>query len=187
MSAASGNDVSVSYATTAGTATPGADYRAASGTLTIRAGQTSGTIRVHVVGDTFLERDEIMYVNLSKPSGAFVSVGQGRGLIRNDDTTVRVSGHFRRGTVHASGTFSPSGAARYLTVFLFRKKNGSFVRIGRHRVSLAGAGDLNGDGISDARFSTSWTHLAHGTYRVKARFAGNSNLGARSAMYFFKG
>jgi hypothetical protein len=98
-----------------------------------------------------------------------------------------VSGHFRRGTVHASGTFSPSGAARYLTVFLFRKKNGSFVRIGRHRVSLAGAGDLNGDGISDARFSTTWTHLAHGTYRVKARFAGNSNFGARSAMYLFKG
>jgi fibronectin-binding autotransporter adhesin len=86
MSAASGNDVSVNYATTAGTATPGGDYRAASGTLTIRAGQTSGTIRMHVVGDPFLERDEIMYVNLSKPSGAFVSVGQAGG---SSGTTTR--------------------------------------------------------------------------------------------------
>ena len=42
LSAASGQPVTVAYATANGTATAGSDYQAASGTLTIPAGQTSG-------------------------------------------------------------------------------------------------------------------------------------------------
>jgi len=43
--------VTVDYATSGGTATPGSDYTAVSGTLTIPAGQTSGSIAVSVTGD----------------------------------------------------------------------------------------------------------------------------------------
>jgi Calx-beta domain-containing protein len=43
--------VSVNYATADGSATAGSDYQAASGTLTIPAGQTTGTITVLVNGD----------------------------------------------------------------------------------------------------------------------------------------
>jgi hypothetical protein len=44
-----------------------------------------------------------------------------------------------------------------------------FVRVGRHRVTLAKAGDLDGDGIPDARYTTVWFHKPHGTYRVIAK------------------
>ena len=43
LNEASEKDVTVAYATSNGTATAGADYTAASGTLTIAAGATSGT------------------------------------------------------------------------------------------------------------------------------------------------
>src|SRR5262249_59672589 len=48
LSAASNQPVTVVYATATGTATAGSDYQAALGTLTIPAGQTTGTITVLV-------------------------------------------------------------------------------------------------------------------------------------------
>jgi len=189
MSDTSSSNVTVNYATAAGTATQGTDYVSASGKLTIAAGKTSGHVFVRVLGDRFLERDETVFVNLSRPSGAYLagSGKQGRGLIRNDDTRVRASGHFRAGTVHAGGRFSPSGAASHLTVSLFRKKNGRFVRIGRRSVTLTAAGDVDGDGIPDSRYSTAWSHMPHGTYRVIAKFPGNTSFRSCSAAYVFKG
>jgi hypothetical protein len=187
MSDTSSNDVTVSYATAAGTAAPSIDYVQASGKLTVPAGKTSGTIPVRVVGDKFLERDETMYVTLSKPIGAYISTAKGRGLIKNDDTGVRVSGNLSRGSVHSGGRFSPSAAATYLTVSLFKKKNGVFVRVGRHRVTLAKAGDLDGDGIPDARYTTVWFGKPHGTYRVIAKFLGNTSFRGCSAAHGFKG
>ena len=52
LSAASGKDITVDYATSNGTATAGSDYTATSGTLTISAGATSGTFNVPVLADT---------------------------------------------------------------------------------------------------------------------------------------
>src|SRR5262249_26240781 len=51
-----------------GTATSGGDYQAASGKLTIPAGQTTGTITVLVNGDRLPEPNETFFVNLSCPS-----------------------------------------------------------------------------------------------------------------------
>jgi len=82
----------VDYATANGTAIAGSDYRATSGTLTIAAGQTSGTIAVQVIGDTAKEADETFYLNLSNavnvsnPCDVVIVVGQGVGTIQNDDT-----------------------------------------------------------------------------------------------------
>jgi hypothetical protein len=191
MTTTSATDVTVNYATAPGTATPAmpnVDYTTASGTLTIPAGQTSGTISVSVVGDKVLEPNETLFVNLTNPSGAYITGGQGLGLIKNDDTTVRVRGRrLRTGKVRATGRFSPSGASAHLTVFLARKKNGVFVRVGRHRITLIGAGDLNHDGIPDAKYSTVFPHMPHGTYRLTAKFAGNANFGACSSTFTFKG
>jgi len=191
MSTTSASDVTVNYATAPGTASPAmpnVDYQTASGTLTIPAGQTSGTLSVNVVGDKVLEADETVFMNLTNPSGAYVTTGQGLGLIKNDDTKVTVKGRrLRTGKVRAFGRFSPSGATTRLTVFLYRKKNGVFGRVGRHRVSLTGIGDRNGDGVADAKYSTAWLHMPHGTYRATAKFAGNANFGGCSKTYTFKG
>ncbi len=71
LSAASGQDVTVDYAVT-GTATGGGiDYTLANGTLTITAGNTSGTITISsIVDDSLDEVDETVIVTLSNPSNA---------------------------------------------------------------------------------------------------------------------
>jgi hypothetical protein len=77
--------VTVAYATADGTATGGADYVAASGTLTFAPGSGSETVSVAVVGDVTVELDETFFVNLSNPVNATIGDGQGQGLIVDDD------------------------------------------------------------------------------------------------------
>jgi len=71
LSAASGQNVTVDYAVT-GTATgSGTDYTLANGTLTINAGETSGTITIGSIADDSLdEANETVIVTLSNPNNA---------------------------------------------------------------------------------------------------------------------
>jgi uncharacterized repeat protein (TIGR01451 family) len=85
LSPASAVPVTVQYATADGSATAGSDYTAASGTLTIPAGSTSGFISIAVKGDTLLEPDETFEVNLSNATNAAIGDAQGGGTIQNDD------------------------------------------------------------------------------------------------------
>ena len=85
LSATSAQPVTVQYATANGTGTAGLDYVATSGTLTIAAGQTSGTIDVPIVGDTVAESNDQFVVNLSNPTNATIADAQGVGTIINDD------------------------------------------------------------------------------------------------------
>jgi hypothetical protein len=78
--------VTVNFATANGTATAGSDYLAASGTLTIPAGQNVGYVTVWVTGDKTKEGDETFYVQLSNPSpNAYLGNTQATGTISNDD------------------------------------------------------------------------------------------------------
>jgi hypothetical protein len=97
LSRASRQAVSVRYATSDGTATAPADYAAASGTLTFKAGETNKTISVSIVGDTGFEAEETLTVTLSNPVGATIATASATGTIRNDDAPpppVR-PGHYR--------------------------------------------------------------------------------------------
>ncbi len=85
LSAPAAGEVSVGYATVEGSATPGEDFEAASGTLVIPAGQSSGWIEVFVLGDTAVEGDETFGLELADPVGASLAVGAAAGLIVNDD------------------------------------------------------------------------------------------------------
>jgi hypothetical protein len=76
LSAASSQPVSVAYATANGTATAGSDYQAA-GTLTIPAGQRTGTVIVLVNGDRLAEPTETFAVNHSAPTNANIADAQG--------------------------------------------------------------------------------------------------------------
>ena len=55
LSKASGSDVTINYTTSDGSALAGSDYTTTSGTLTIAAGQTSGTIVVPVIKTQLLK------------------------------------------------------------------------------------------------------------------------------------
>jgi hypothetical protein len=85
LSAASGQTVTVDYATADGTATAPGDYTEASDTLTFAPGVTSRTLTVFVVGDTMKEKTQTFFVNLSNSTNASIATGRGRGNITNDD------------------------------------------------------------------------------------------------------
>ncbi len=91
LSAASGQPVTVNYATADDTAAGGSDYVAKTGTLTIPAGQTSGTISVLVNGDRLGEWDETFFVNLSGPTNGFIADGQGVGTIVDDEPRMSIA------------------------------------------------------------------------------------------------
>ncbi len=90
LSAASGRIVTVQYAALPGTATPGSDYTAASGTLTFNPGQISKTVSIVIAGDTLPEADETLLVSLSSASGAVLLDGEAVGTIQNDDTSLSI-------------------------------------------------------------------------------------------------
>lgn len=84
--------VSVDYYTYGLTATPGYDYQAQFGTLTIPAGATSGTVTVPVYGDVEVESNETFQLNIyNATNGAAIADGTGIGTITNDDAFSRLS------------------------------------------------------------------------------------------------
>jgi len=86
LSAAFPQDVTVDYATADDTAmVSDNDYAAVRGTLTFKAGETSKTITVSVVGDFFAEPDEQFFVDLRNPVNGVLADAQGVGTILNDD------------------------------------------------------------------------------------------------------
>jgi hypothetical protein len=86
--AAPAGGISFSYATANGTATASSDFTSVTGTVSIAAGQKSGTISVTILGDKIKEVDETFFVNLSNPTnGAILADSQGVATIVNDDKT----------------------------------------------------------------------------------------------------
>jgi subtilisin family serine protease len=86
----SGRDVRFNIATAPGTATPGVDYTAVSGTLVIPAGAKQANFDVPILGDTEIEPDETFLVTLSAPINATIACAQAVGTITNDDTAIRI-------------------------------------------------------------------------------------------------
>jgi hypothetical protein len=85
LSQSSPQTVTVNYASSAGTASPGTDYVEDKGTLTFASGDLTQSFAIAVNGDTTFEPDETFFVTLSAPLNAVISRGQGTGTIANDD------------------------------------------------------------------------------------------------------
>jgi large repetitive protein len=114
LSAASGQTVSVNYATADGIATQPGDYSSTTGTLTFTPGTTTQTVTVAVSGEAVPEADETFFVNLSGATNASISDNQGLGTITNDDVPVALSPTtLANGSVAAaySATLTASGGA----------------------------------------------------------------------------
>jgi Calx-beta domain len=170
-------DVTVDYATSDGTATAGSDYTGASGTLTIPAGQASGTIAVSVSGDKTYEPNETLTLTLSNPVGATIVVGAATGTILNDDrlvTTLSTKLVKGRTAIKAKGLIQPAISGMMVKVSLLRKVGRKYVVLSTKTVGAKGLLDRNHDGILDAGYLASFKRPAAGTYRFTARYAGNS-------------
>jgi large repetitive protein len=87
LSAPTVEDVLVNYGTAPGTAFANFDFSSIlSNTLVIRAGATSATFNVPVIGDFFIEPDEQFTVHLLFINNATIADGVGTGTIVNDDS-----------------------------------------------------------------------------------------------------
>ena len=83
LSRASSRAITVDYATSDGSAQSGADYTAASGTLTFQPGETSQTVRVAVWADTLDEGDETLTLTLTNSAPAWLNDSEATGTIRD--------------------------------------------------------------------------------------------------------
>jgi hypothetical protein len=120
-----GSSVSVSYATSNGTATAGSDYTANSGTLTFVAGDATETISVTTTDDGAVESAETINLTLSGATGGTtISDAQAIGTINDNDTAgpsfaindVSVSeGGSLSFTVTKTGSTSSSHSVTYAT------------------------------------------------------------------------
>lgn len=85
LSRASGATVTVSAATTDGTAAAASDYEALARTVTFYPGELAKTVTVSVRGDTTVEADETLTLTLSSAANASLDDATASGTIRNDD------------------------------------------------------------------------------------------------------
>jgi ribosomal protein L35AE/L33A len=104
LSAVSGQIVTVDYATTNVTAMAGTDYIATNGTVSFEPGETVRTITVKIIGDVFNEVAETLFVSLSEPGNAILTVSQGEITILNDDPLPTLAIHDTTVTEGNSGT-----------------------------------------------------------------------------------
>jgi hypothetical protein len=190
MTPASGSDVTVDYATADGTATAGTDYEAANGTLTIKAGQTSGSITVNVAGDTTPEPNETLTVTLSAPVGAkVVPPTTATGTITNDDrfpTALTLRLVKRSSTIKAKGVIEAATTGMKIKVGLYHKVGAKYVLVSAETVTVKSLGDRDGDGTPDAAYAAPFARPTAGSYRFVARYAGTASYAPCKKALSFK-
>ncbi len=85
LSAANAAPVTLHWATAEGTAKAGSDFAAASGDITIAAGQTSAQVSIAILGDTSPEATESFRLLLSNAAGATLADAEASGTILDND------------------------------------------------------------------------------------------------------
>lgn len=107
LSQASGNVVTVDFATADHTATSASDYQSTSGTLTFGISETSKTFSVTINGDNLVEPDETFVMNLTNATGgAIIGDNQGVATIQNDDAANLVISQVYPGGGLSGATFT---------------------------------------------------------------------------------
>ena len=84
-------DTSVSWSTSDGSAAAPADYTTGSGSVSILAGNTTGTLNVTTINDTIDEPAQGFNVVLSGPSGATIADGTGNCTVNDNDAEPTLS------------------------------------------------------------------------------------------------
>ena len=140
--------ITVDYATTAGTATAGTDYQSAGSTLTFNPGETAKPVAVSVNGDTVFEPDETFFVQLSNSVNASITKAQGTGTITNDDASQSGSFNFTA----ASYSINEDGGSATLTV---KRTGGSDGAVSVQYVTNGGTATANSD-YTNASGTFSW-------------------------------
>lgn len=110
LSAASGRETAVDYATSDGSAIAGDDFTTSTGTLTFAAGETSATFAVPIADDDRRETDESLDATLSGEVNLTLGTPSGTVTITDDDPVPTVSA--------ANATVGESEAVATVTISL---------------------------------------------------------------------
>ncbi len=183
-------DVTFDWTTAAGIATPGTDFIAASGTVTIPAGSTSASIQVTVTGDALIEPTETFTVTLAHPSNPAVVLSRATatGTITNDDfAMVSVSDRTvseSAGTISFTATLSEP--VPFASSVAYTVANGTASRPGDYTVTSP-SGTLNfpaGSTTAFISFSIVNDTVVEPdeTFTLQLSNASNLNLGTSSAI-----
>jgi hypothetical protein len=144
LSAVCGQAVTVAYATANGTATAGQDYTATSGTLTIPAGSTSGTVSVPILDDALFEPNEHFTLTLSSPTSP-LTLSRATATATIVDTQ-RPIDRVRRDAVVWQGTTGTwqvrRGSDNYQSLSTYQWGSGALG-------DIPVPGDYDGDGVID--------------------------------------
>ncbi len=141
LNAPSALPVSVNYSLTSGTATLGADFTAASGTLQFAPGVTVLGVSVPLQDDTVFEGDEAFFINLQGAVNARIADAQGQATLIDNDAAPVVSAVVAGAEVTEGAPLlfnvTLSNASAAATTLAFSLAGGS-----------AGAGDIGLPGFS---------------------------------------
>lgn len=85
LNTTSSSPISIAYATAEGTAKNNTDFKAVSGTLTIPANSSTGTIDVEIVGDSTRKDNQYFTIQLSNPSNCTLGTSMATGTILNEN------------------------------------------------------------------------------------------------------
>jgi large repetitive protein len=180
---------SVDYTAAGTTATAGSDFVATSGTLTIPAGMTSGSIDVVVNGDVAFESNETLSLTLTTPTDATLGDATALGTIVNTDkatTTLTLTVVRRPSSLIATGLLEPAKTGERVTATLYRKKGTRFVRVAAKTVSVRYFKDRDHDGKTDGSYTTTFVRpKAQGSYKIVVRFKGNATAKPSSRAKIF--
>jgi Calx-beta domain-containing protein len=164
------------YTVAAGTAAAGTDFVAGTDTVSIPDGEISALVTVAVKGDVKWEPNETLSLLLSDPTDATIGDGTGIGTIRNDDkapTVVTLRVVRTPTSVIAKGRLEPTKPGHRVTATLFRKVNGTFVKIAAKTVQVRLIRDRDHDGKRDGVYRAVFGRPhAGGTYKMLVRFRG---------------
>jgi len=181
----SDDPVTVRFATADGSATAGADYQAASGTLTFQPGETSQVITLAINPDTYAEGIESFNVVLSTPTSATLAKDQATVTIMPPLAWLTsTAAEFNSGllgtgaavteTINGELALAPAVDAEFSGTVLPAGWTPSVLTTGG--LATLGDGTLTVDGVT-----VNWgtTYTAGRSLEFSARFAptGNQNVG----------
>ncbi len=140
-------------------------------------------------GDVAYESNETLSLTLTTPTGATIGDGVAQGTITNDDkrpTTLTLRVVRKPHALVSRGLLEPTTSGHRVTVTLFRKQGGKFVKVGATTVSVRYLKDRDGDGKTDGSYTATFTRpKTKGSYKVLTRFKGTASYKPRSLAKIF--
>jgi hypothetical protein len=133
------------------------------------AGTTSGSVFTDVApgGAKFYRVEAFDSRGLVSPAGTATGVS-------SVATDLALSGSRSGSADRARGELTPADAGGKVTVTLFVKRSGSFVRVRSKDTTLGAATDSNGDGVPVSAFSTTFARPTGTACKLTARYVGDA-------------